>query len=677
MSPDKNTDCVQQPGSLRVKQVLVLTTAMLTFIPFWKAAAVVLCDFGSSAFYAGGIAYQAFGPAFPWYVLAVMLFSGAMLGIYVESCAMFVRGGVYKVVKEGLGDTVAKISVSAIMFDYCLTGPISAVSAGHYLAGLVNSLLPYANIYWIFEPNLFAVVFALVVTAFFWRQNIRGIEESSDTSAALVAYTTLISVGLLGWAMYAVSQIHPQWPSLALHFNDESLGWTKNWGWLKPIGVVGIIMAFGHSVLALSGLETMAQVYREMESPKMENLKKAAAGVFIYALIFTGLLTFLCSILIPAADLTKYADNMLAGLAMSLPGPVWAKLIMQGLIVVAGTVMLAGAVNTSLIGANGVLNRVAEDGVLLDWFRHLHPKFGTTHRIINLVSLTQVAVILLCRGDVYLLGEAYAFGVMWSFVFKTLSLFVLRFHDRSRREWMVPFNIETGHVEVPVGIAFIFFMLLTVASMNLVTKKVATVSGIVFTAFFYLLFYISERLNNSSHGFEREDCHEEKINISQAFDLDQALSEVSKPNRILVAVRNPENLFHLQKVLEKIDADTTDVLVLTSKVSKGLQLGPEAVAPGQEETELFTKVILLAEKYGQTVIPLFVLSNDPFYAISQVARAAKVDQIVMGVSGAYGADSQLERLVMAWGAVRGDSATDKSVLARVIWEGRELSFELN
>ncbi|MDD2773687.1 MAG: amino acid permease [Elusimicrobiales bacterium] len=665
-------------GSLRVKRILVLTTAMLTFIPFWKAGAVVLCDFGSSAFYAGGIAFQAFGPAFPWYVLAVMLFSGAMLAIYVESCAMFVRGGVYKVVKEGLGGTMAKISVSAIMFDYCLTGPISGVSAGHYLAGLLNSLFPLAGMNWTVSPPLFAVLFAAAVTVFFWRQNIRGIEESSDTSAHIVAYTTVVSLVLLGWSVFALTKIQFTLPSFGLAFTDEALGWAKGWGWLRPIGAAGMLMAFGHSVLALSGLETMAQVYREMESPKMENLKKTAIFVFLYALVFTGLLTLLCALIIPSGMVAKYADNMLSGLAMSLPGPLWARLLMQTLMVVAGVVMLSGAVNTSLVGANGVLNRVAEDGVLTGWYRHLHPKYGTTSRIINIIALTQLAIILLCRGDVYLLGEAYAFGVMWSFVFKTAALFVLRFQDASKREWRVPFNLSVGEREIPAGVGLIFFALLLVSSMNLVTKKVATLSGLLFTAVFYAIFYYSEKRNEKIEGFEHgaAETHEERINIRQALSIEQALTEVSKPKRILVAVRNPENMHHFHKILESADADDTDILVLTSKVAKGLQFGAEAAAPGPEETELFTRVILTAEKYGQSVIPLFVLSNDPFYAIAQVAYAAKADQIVMGVSGAHGADSQLERLVMAWGAVKGDAASEKPVLARVIWEGRELSFEL-
>src|SRR6202166_1833262 len=111
-------------------RVVVATTAMLSFISFWRAAAIVLNDLGSSAFYAGAIAEQAIGKAAPWFILAIMLFAYAVRSMYIESCSMFVRGGVYRVVKEAMGSTLAKFSVSALMFDYVLTGPISGVSAG-------------------------------------------------------------------------------------------------------------------------------------------------------------------------------------------------------------------------------------------------------------------------------------------------------------------------------------------------------------------------------------------------------------------------------------------------------------------------------------------------------------------------------------------------------------------
>src|SRR3954453_4561421 len=105
-----------QPPSNRVR-IVVATSVMLTFISFWRAAAIVLNDLGSSAFYAGGIAEQAVGKAAPWFILGVMLFSFAVRAVYIESCSMFVRGGVYRVVKEALGGTLAKISVSMLIFD--------------------------------------------------------------------------------------------------------------------------------------------------------------------------------------------------------------------------------------------------------------------------------------------------------------------------------------------------------------------------------------------------------------------------------------------------------------------------------------------------------------------------------------------------------------------------------
>src|SRR5438105_8730498 len=121
-------------------RIVVATTVMLSFISFWRAAAIVLNDLGSSAFYAGGIAEQAVGKAAPWFILGVMCFASLVRMVYVESCSMFVRGGVYRVVKEALGGTLAKLSVSALMFDYILTGPISGVSAGHYISGLLSEL---------------------------------------------------------------------------------------------------------------------------------------------------------------------------------------------------------------------------------------------------------------------------------------------------------------------------------------------------------------------------------------------------------------------------------------------------------------------------------------------------------------------------------------------------------
>src|SRR6201988_2383120 len=125
----------EKQGATRpVAKVLVAKTAM------------VLTDLGSSAYYAGGEAEAFIGKTAPWFILGTMLLSYAVSQVYVESCSMLVRGGVYRVVKEAMGGALAKFSVSALMFDYILTGPISGVSAGQYLVGVMNELLAYAHV---------------------------------------------------------------------------------------------------------------------------------------------------------------------------------------------------------------------------------------------------------------------------------------------------------------------------------------------------------------------------------------------------------------------------------------------------------------------------------------------------------------------------------------------------
>src|SRR5713101_8830218 len=143
-------------------KVVVASTVMLSFISFWRAAAIVLNDLGSSVYYVGGIVEQAIGPTAPWFIIAVMLFSFAVRSIYMESSSMFVRGGVYVVVRDAMGPFIARLSVSALLFDYVLTGPISSVSAGQYLAGLINEVSEMLNAGMTVPPDLFAAFFGVI-----------------------------------------------------------------------------------------------------------------------------------------------------------------------------------------------------------------------------------------------------------------------------------------------------------------------------------------------------------------------------------------------------------------------------------------------------------------------------------------------------------------------------------
>ena len=637
-------------------RVVVATTVMLSFISFWKAAAIVLSDLASSAYYVGGIAETAIGKSAPWFILGIMLFSYAVRAIYIESCSMFVRGGVYRVVHEAMGATLAKFSVSALMFDYVLTGPISAVSAGLYLAGLVNESIVYFHLSAspVDQPH-FAAGFSVLVTLYFWRKNIIGIEESSEKALRIMQVTTVMVVMLILWCLYTILSKGYQpvpFPAMSnIKFGPDALGWLKGTG-VSAIPAVAILVGLGHSLLAMSGEESLAQVNREIASPKLKNLERAGFVIFIYSMVFTSLVSFFAVMLIPDGERQKYLDNLIGGLSMFLAGPMGARLAFHAFVVLVGTLILAGAVNTALIGSNGVMNRVAEDGVLTPWFRKPHRRFGTTSRIINLVAILQLVTIVVSMGDVGMLGEAYAFGVVWSFAMKSLSVLVLRYKMPHAREWKVPMNFRIGGTEIPLGLILITLALFALATINVLTKKIATVSGVSFTLVFFLMFELSERYNKRHNAVISHAGHEEEEFQLQASD--ELSTEVMKirPGNIIVAARNPSHLTHLIKTLEKTDVRRQDIVVLTVRVVGQAESGEHGLDPDQvfarTETLLFSRVVAVAEKAGKHVKLLTVPGSDSWTALVQTAAMLKTARIVTALSGSLTLAEQGRAVGVVW-----------------------------
>jgi amino acid transporter len=640
------------PQATPLPKVFVATTAMLSFISFWRAAAVVLNDMGSSAFYAGAIAEAAVGRSAPWFILAIMLFAYAVRSMYIESCGMFVRGGVYRVVKEGMGSTLAKFSVSALMFDYVLTGPISGVSAGQYLTGFANDLFRYLHLNLSLPENLTAAIFAILVTLYFWRENIKGIPESSGKALKIMYVTTVMVVLMIGWCAYTLwmrgARIPPL-PTLGnLTFSDDALGWLRHTNWPETIGLVGILIGLGHSVLAMSGEETLAQVYREIRHPKLPNLEKAGFIIFVYSLVFTAGVSFLAFMIIPDSIRPNYFGNLISGMAMNFAGPYTLRLIFQAFVVLVGVLMLAGAVNTAIIGSNGVLNRVSEDGILPQWFRHPHPRFGTSHRILNMVVGMQIATIIVSRGNIFVLGEAYAFGVMWSFAMKGLAVLVLRYKQAGERQFRVPLNFTLGNLEIPLGLGLITAVLFALCIVNLFTKEVATIAGILFTCAFFAAFAVTETITKK-HASEHAEL--DQFNINARNDLTPE-SVGARPGNVLVPVSNFHALYHLSAVLDRVRPERRDVVVLHMRLlqpssSGEVELEAEQMF-GSVEQHLFTQALALAEKYGKTIRLAVIATNDIWDAILGAALNLQSTTIVLGRSSKGTTAEQARQMGLAW-----------------------------
>jgi amino acid transporter len=643
----------ESPRIVTVPRVIVATTAMLTFISFWRAAAIVLNDLASSAYYAGGESESFIGKSAPWFILGVMLFSYCVRAIYVESCSMFVRGGVYRVVKEALGGTLAKFSVSALMFDYVLTGPISGVSAGQYLAGLLNELFAYFHMGIVLSENATAATFAILITIYFWWENIKGIPESSHKALKIMQITTVMVALLIAWCTYTVwvrgAHLPPfPWPS-NIQLDQRSLGWLNGNQLLKMIPAIAVFVGIGHSVLAMSGEESLAQVYREIEAPKLPNLKKAGLIIFIYSLLFTSLVSFFAVMIIPDGTRGQYLENLIGGLSMNLVGPFTLRLAFHVFVVAVGTLILAGAVNTAIVGSNGVLNRVSEDGVLADWFRQPHRRFGTSHRIINIVVGFQILTIILSRGDVTFLANLYAFGVIWSFTMQGIAVLVIRYTHPGDREYRVPLNFHLFGKEIPLGLALITLTLFLIAVVNLFTKPSATMAGIVFSCIMFGVFSVSERITHRNRGAAHVEM--DQFNVAAQEELSpQALGV--RPGSILVPVSNYHALYHLQAVLDRVKPERRDVVVLHTRLLKRTTSGSSELEAeqlfGSVEQFLFTRALSLAEKRGKTIHLAVVSANDLWGGLLNAAVKLESNTIVLGRSSKLTLPEQAREIGLAW-----------------------------
>jgi hypothetical protein len=767
-----------EPSTGKKINVLLVTSVALSFISFWRAAAIVLCDLASTAYYIGGISEQAIGKAAPWFILGVMLFSYAVRAVYVESCTMFTRGGVYKVVKGAVGGGLAKLSVSALMFDYVLTGPISAVSAGQYIVGLFADMLKLMthtsgyldSVNHRDFVNLLTVLISIIITVYFWRLNIMGMHESSDKALRIMQLTTVMGVLIIGWSFLTlflhhtnitVPPFHPVFTQSSKDVGKEesSMGWLE--AFPRFLGMIGILVAFGHSLLAMSGEESLAQVNREIQAPKLKNLLRAGFVIFLYSMLLTSLISFLAVLIIPdgkrvttlvvtngvnTTDLSKlspgqckevdflrgadaqhpaewgyllsrttnvktqeetlattstlvlidrahehvergdggYRDDLINGLIQYLSGPSWLKIVMECFAVTVGFLILAGAVNTSIVGSNGVLNRLAEDGVLTPWFQQPQKRFGTTYRLINTIAIMQIVVIIASLGNVNTLGEAYAFGVIWSFVFMTMSMTVLRFKDKRHREYEVPFNIhktdkEGRQIDLPIGIFAVFLVLFSTAIINLFTKKTATVWGVGFTAGFLLVFVIVERISHRRHGGKHE--HLEQFNERSSDLVSVEAMGLLHPNPIVVAARGPRSLPVLQKVLLETDTSKRDIVVITCKVLPAMTLGitDQERSISDQDRELLTRIVTVAEEVGKQVHPLVLPTNNPLYAICTAARDLKANEVVLGVSEKANAEEQLEQFALAWGSATAEMAPGEEIpklTVRILGPQVEMKYEM-
>ena len=193
-------------------------------------------------------------------------------------------------------------------------------------------------------------------------------------------------------------------------------------------------------------------------------------------------------------------------------------------------------------------------------------KYGTSYRIINLIVAFQVFTIVASRGDVYALGEAYAFGVIWSFAFKGLAMLVLRFKYKGERGWKVPVNFHIGKYEIPFGMASITMVLLATALINLFTNPSPPSAASRSPLMFFAIFTDSEFVNRKKHALSQQHMNDQ-FQLLQRDTVERESLRIRAGN-VLVPVRDYNTLTHLRWALEKFDISDQDVVVMSARVGR-------------------------------------------------------------------------------------------------------------
>jgi hypothetical protein len=236
---------------------------------------------------------------------------------------------------------------------------------------------------------------------------------------------------------------------------------------------------------------------------------------------------------------------------------------------------------------------------------------------------------------------------------KSLAVLVLRFKEPHAERWKVPLNIRVGRTEIPLGLMLITAILFSLASINVLTKKTATISGAAFTGIVFTVFSVCERRFRRRDGHEArlgEEPEKERFRLELQEDLSLESLQV-RPENILVAVHDPENLHHLNKVMEETDTRERDIVVVS--VNSQVRRNPEQITdPRQvmddDEISVFSKVVHAAEKIGKPVRPIAIAGRDPFEAILEAAYQLRSSRVVLDASTVTSARELQQKIAAAW-----------------------------
>jgi magnesium transporter len=649
----ENVNRTPPPNRVRV----VLSSRMLvSYVSAWRAAARALAELGVPVFFIAGTAWLSLGAAAPWCVLAAVAAGLVLRAADLEARSLFVPGGLYGTVRATLGRVPATVATSALLIDRLMLGALASLVGAQYVVALVRAVVGTFPI----GPGADngALFLALGAIAAVWILQRRGRGGREWARAATLGLSVATLGVLLAWA--GVSAIAAGgWRGLTLPWRDL-LGPTATGGllgWLPPrAGFVGALLAaLGFALPALGGVDALAVAGLGVEEPRIPNLRRAARMVALFSLVLTAGSVFLFVALVPGAERETWAATPLAGLVMKAAAPTWLRLGLLAVATLAAAGFLWVALRAASVRTYGLLARLADEGVIGHHWRAPHHRFGTPWRVIDATGMALVGIVLLSGGQVQWLAAAWACAVTTSAVLQAAALVRFRATRPGRRAYTVPGNVRMAGRDWPIVLMATAALLAASMAALLASLDGDTLGGAALVIAVALALGLSERrlARRAAGGGGGLD----QFQLLSSPDVD--LREVDvRPGGFLVPVRKPRGLVHLADALRS--AGNRDVVAMTVRLV-GVDV-PEDAPPdlraSEEERELLSAVIAVAEAQDRAVRLLIVRGTSVVDSVIETALRLESSEIHVGESETVSADEQARVLGEAWDRAPRPSSRD-------------------
>lgn len=564
--------------------------------------AVVFCDIGTSVYYVPGILYSQVGAAAPIFVLGTTVGFLLLASKYVEICWRNPEGGgVVTVATKAFDPRWGCFGGMLITVDYFLTSAISSVSGMNYLASLIPS----------FDPHIIALsIGALVLLAAI---NIVGIRESAILSLIMAGCALTVDLLVIGVTWWRIGP--PQWQAIAEHLSLHAT--------LTP---TTFLVGFAGAWLAFSGLESISQLSPAMREPVRRSASRGMWLVIGSVLVTSPLLTLFSVALLPAAIKAHESERFISEL-----GGLWGGLPVKLAVVVTASTLLLFAANTAIIGGYHVFLALARQGFFPTFLTARNRRFGTPHWAILVATVVPVLVVYYTAGNLTLLGEMYAFGLLGAFVLSSLGVDVIRWRDGQRGPWFWVGVLTTAMVLVSWCVNLVTKQLATLFGGGLTLLGMAIAMGAQqkrFQEIFYRLPFVHRRTaERIVEAHEEAEEVPELISLSDAQDLRRLY-----PSTTLVALRGPNPLLVAEAVRRERGRGGATIYAIYVEERPGLFVGGAASEPDAEGRATLLEASRAALAEGATLVPIWTISYSAAEGIARAARELGVDTVMMGVS---------------------------------------------